>query len=155
MKTLCLYYTRTNKTKEVMESIAGITGADLAEYTDGRDRSGIFGYIGACFVSVDRTIPKLTVKGNVDLKSYDRVIIGMPVWVEGPCAIGRAFIKKYRDKLPSDVYYVVTHMGENDYMKKIKAMDSLLGRQSAGQFSVRTKDNDYLKESTDFAKTLV
>lgn len=83
------------------------------------------------------------------------MIIGMPVWVEGPCAIGRAFIKKYRDKLPKDVYYVVTQMGGNDYMRKIKAMDSLLGRQSSGQFSVRTKDNDYLKESTDFAKTLV
>lgn len=79
----------------------------------------------------------------------------MPVWVEGPCAIGRAFIKKYRDKLPKDVYYVVTQMGGSDYMSKIKAMDKLLGRQSSGQFSVRTKDNDYLKESTDFAKTLV
>ena len=154
MKTLCLYYTRTNKTKEVMESIAGITGADLAEYTDGRDRSGIFGYIGACFVSVNRTVPRLKLKGGVNLKDYDRVIIGMPVWVEGPCAIGRAFIKKHRDMLPSEVYYVVTHMAENDYMKKIKAMDSLLGRQSAGQFSVRTKENDYLKDSTEFAKTL-
>ena len=155
MKTLCLYYTRTNKTKEVMENIARITGADLAEYTDGKGRGGIFGYIGACFVSVDRTITKLTIKGDIDLKAYDRVIIGMPVWVEGPCAIGRAFIKKYRDKLPKDVYYVVTQMGGSDYMSKIKAMDSLLGRQSSGQFSVRTKDNDYLKESTDFAKTLV
>lgn len=45
MKTLCLYYTRTNKTKEVMENIARITGADLAEYTDGKGRGGIFGYI--------------------------------------------------------------------------------------------------------------
>lgn len=41
MKTLCLYYTRTNTTKAVMENIAGILGADLAEYTDGRERSGV------------------------------------------------------------------------------------------------------------------
>jgi flavodoxin len=41
MKTLCLYYTRTNTTKEVMENIAGILDADIAEYTDGRDRSGV------------------------------------------------------------------------------------------------------------------
>ena len=155
MKTLCLYYTRTNTTKEVMENIARITGADLAEYTDGKDRKGIFGYIEACFVSVERTVPRLYIKGDVDLKAYDRVIIGMPVWVEGPCAIGRAFIKKYRDKLPKDVYYVVTQMGGSDYTGKIKAMDGLLGRQSAGQFSVRTKDNDYLSESADFAKTLI
>ena len=78
----------------------------------------------------------------------------MPVWVEGSCAIGRAFIKKHRGELPKDVYYVVTRMSDNDYMKKIKAMDSLLGRPSSGQFSVKTKDNDYLKESADYAKAL-
>ena len=48
MKTLCVYYTRTNTTKTVMETIAGRIGADLAEYTDGRDRSGFMGFVGAC-----------------------------------------------------------------------------------------------------------
>ena len=69
MKTLCLYYTRTNTTKAVMENIAGILGADLAEYTDGRERSGFFGYVGACFATVDHTIPRVSVKGDVDLTS--------------------------------------------------------------------------------------
>ncbi len=155
MKTLCLYYTRTNTTKAVMENIAGILGADLAEYTDGRDRSGFFGYVGACFATVDRTISRVSVKGDVDLTSYDRVLIGMPVWVEGPCVIGRAFIKKYRDSLPQQVYYVVTHMGgRQDYMEKIKTMDVLLGRPSTGQISIRTKENDYIRESEDFAASL-
>ncbi len=155
MKTLCVYYTRTNKTKEVAESIARAIGADLAEYTDGKKRSGLLGYIGACFVTVKRAASKVALKDGVDLKSYDRIIIGMPVWVEGPCAIGRAFIKKYRDSLPDNVYYAVTHMGDNDYMSKIKAMDSLLGRPSSGQLSVKTKDNDYVKQSADYAKTLL
>lgn len=154
MKTLCLYYSRTNTTKEVMENIARITGADLAEYTDGKNRSGFLGYVGACFASVNNTLAKVSIKGDVDLKSYDRVIIGMPVWVEGPCAIGRALIKKYSNDMPSEVYYVVTHAGDKDYLTKIKAMDSLLGRPSAGQLSVRTKENDYISESTEFAGTL-
>lgn len=155
MKTLCLYYTRTNLTKEVMENIARITGADVAEYTDGKDRSGILGYIGACFVSVKRSLSKVHIKGDTDLKEYERILIGMPVWAEAPCAIGRAFIKKYGGDMPSEVYYVVTHMGENDYMAKIRAMDNLLRRPSAGQVSIRTKDNDYIKNSCEFAKTLL
>lgn len=156
MKTLCLYYTRTNTTKEVMENIAGILDADIAEYTDGRDRSGVKGYVGACFATVKNTISKVHIKGDINLKSYDRVLIGMPVWVEGPCAIGRALIRKYRKKMRAEVYYVVTHMGDkHDYMDKIKAMDELLGRPSAGQVSIRTKDNDYIRESTEFARTLV
>ena len=49
MKTLCLYYTRTNTTKTAMEHLAKLLNADIAEYTDGKDRSGVKGYIGACF----------------------------------------------------------------------------------------------------------
>ena len=156
MKTLCLYYTRTNKTKEIMENIAKIIGADVAEYTDGKDRSGFPGYIGACFATVNNSISKVYIKGEINLKEYDRLIIGMPVWVEGPCAIGRALIKKYSNDLPSEVYYVVTHMGDKrDYSAKIKAMDKLLGRPSAGQVSIRTKENDYIKESNAFAEKLI
>ena len=112
--------------------------------------------MGACFATVRNTISKVSVKGEINLKEYDRLIIGMPVWVEGPCAIGRALIKKYSRVMPSEVYYVVTHMGDkHDYTAKIKAMDKLLGRPSAGQISIRTKENDYIQESAAFAKTLV
>ena len=151
-----MYYTRTNTTKEIMENIAKIIGADVAEYTDGKDRSGFLGYVGACFATVNNAISKVSIKGEINLKEYDRVIIGMPVWVEGPCAIGRALIKKHSSVMPSEVYYVVTHMGDrHDYTAKIKAMDKLLGRPSAGQVSIRTKENDYIKESNAFAETLI
>lgn len=67
MKTLCLYYTRTNKTREIMENIAKIIGADVAEYTDGKDRSGFLGYIVACFATVNSTISKVTIKGEINV----------------------------------------------------------------------------------------
>ena len=152
MKTLCLYYTRTGTTKAAMEKLAQLLDAELAEYTDGKDRSGVLGYIGACFVSAKKT--RVAIKENVDLASYDRVIIGMPVWVEGPCAIGRAFISQYKDSLKGEVYYAVTHMGKGTYEEKIKAMDQLLGRPSAGQISMQTKEHDYLKDIEAFAENL-
>ena len=156
MKTLCLYYTRTNTTKEVIETIAKTIGADVAEYTDGKNRKGFLGYVQACFANINNTISKVSIKGEIDLKTYDRIIIGMPIWVEGPCAIGRALIKKYSNEMPAEVYYVVTHMGnKSDYMAKIKDMDKLLGRPSSGQVSIRTKKNDYRKESVAFAETLL
>ena len=154
MKTLCLYYTRTNTTKEAMEHLAKLLGADIAEYTDGKDRSGTLGYIGACFASQKKAAFQVSIKGDIQLNDYDRVIIGMPVWVEGPCAIGRGLIEKYKDQLPKDVYYAVTHMGKAGYETKIKAMDEILGRPSAGQVSIRTKENDYLKDMEIFAEQL-
>ena len=154
MKTLCLYYTRTNTTKAAMEHLAKLLDADLTEYTDGKDRSGILGYIGACFVLQKKAASQISIKGDIQLDAYDRVIIGMPVWVEGPCAIGRGFIEKYKAELPKDVYYAVTHMGKSGYETKIKAMDEILGRSSAGQISLRTKGHDYIKDIEIFAEQM-
>lgn len=146
MKTICLYYSRTNMTKETIETLAEILDADVFEYTDGKKRDGVLGYIVACFDSLKRKLPNVTIKGAPDFSVYDRVIIGMPLWAEGPCVVGRTLLEQYRDVFPEDVYYVVTHMAKNDYMKKIKGLDKILGRPSKGQISLRTKDNDYIKE---------
>ena len=154
MKTLCLFYTRTNTTKAAMEHLAQLLGADIAEYTDGKDRSGIKGYIGACIVSMKKAFPEVSIKGNVDLSSYDRVIIGMPIWAEGPCVIGKAFIDQYKESLPEQTYYAVTHMAKTGYDKKIQALDEILGRPSAGYVSVQTKEHDYLADIEEFAKEL-
>ena len=154
MKTLCLYYTRTNNTKIAMEHLAKLLGADLAEYTDGKDRSGVTGYIGACFASMKKSYPAITIKGNIQVEDYDRVIVGMPVWVEGPSVMGKALIAQYKDRLPQDIYYVVTHMAPSGYDEKIQAMDKILGRPSAGYATMQTKKHDFLKDIEDFAKTL-
>ena len=154
MKTLCLYYTRTNNTKIAMEHLAKLLGADLAEYTDGKDRSGVTGYIGACFASMKKSYPAITIKGNIQVEDYDRVVVGMPVWVEGPSVMGKALIAQYKDRLPQDIYYVVTHMAPSGYDEKIQAMDKILGRPSAGYATMQTKKHDFLKDIEDFAKTL-
>jgi flavodoxin len=121
MKTLCLYYTRTNTTKAAVEHLAKLLEADIAEYTDGKERSGVKGYIGACIDSMKKKQSAITIKGDADFSLYDRVIIGMPIWAEGPCVVGKALINQYKDSLPQDVYYVVTHMAKNGYDAKIIA----------------------------------
>ena len=63
MKTLCLYYSRTNLTRVIMRRIAMLTDADLYEYTDGKERSGIRGYISSCIDSYRRA-PKVHIAGD-------------------------------------------------------------------------------------------
>ena len=65
MKTLCLYYTRTNTTKAAMEHLAKLLDADIAEYTDGKDRSGALGYVGACFASMKKTFPEIQIPKDI------------------------------------------------------------------------------------------
>lgn len=152
-KTLCLYYSRTDSTKAAMVRIADILEADIAEYTDGKNRSGALGYLGCCFASLKKFID-VSIKGDPDLKQYDRAVIGMPVWAEGPCIIGKSFLKKYGADLPKEVWYVVTQMGTSDYTKKIYALDDFIGRPAEGHLSLRTKDNDYMAEAEAFAERL-
>ena len=154
MKTLCLYYTRSNTTKAAMERLTELLDADIAVYTDGKDRSGSLGYLGACFASMKKTFPEIAIQGDVCLEAYDRVLIGMPIWVEGPCVMGKALLAQYKDRLPKKVYYVVTQMGGSDYGSRIQKLDEYLGRPSAGQVSLKTKDHDFLKDAEDFAKML-
>ena len=152
-KTLCLYYSRTGTTKEAMTRLADILGCSLRSYTDGRKRTGALGYVGCCFASLKKFID-VNIDGEPDLEKYDRVIIGMPIWVEGPCIMGKSLLMKFGKQFNKEVYYVVTQMGTSDYTKKIYALDEYIGRPSNGHISLRTKDNDYLKEIEAFAETL-
>ena len=144
-KTLCLYYTRTNTTRMAAELLAQHLGADLAEYTDGKDRSGIGGYLVSCIDTLKKTLPQVYIKGTHFPFEYERVIVCMPVWGEGPAIVGKALLEKYRDELPEDVCFVVTHMAGTDYEKKINSLDAYLKAPHTAHLSLRTKNNPKLK----------
>ena len=109
MKTLCIYYSRSGSTKQIMKKIAAKTGADTGEFTDGKDRGGVLGYLKCCIDSY-RAAPLISVSGlSQPLGDYDRVIIGFPVWAEKPCIPAKGFIEQYAEKLPHEVYFVITH----------------------------------------------
>ncbi len=45
IKVLCVYCTRTGHTKALMQAISDRLGAELVEITDGKNRSGLLGYV--------------------------------------------------------------------------------------------------------------
>ena len=46
MKVLVVYYSRTGNTKFVAEAIAQSLEADIEEIKDGKNRMGVFGFLG-------------------------------------------------------------------------------------------------------------
>ena len=154
MKTLCLYYSRTNLTRVVMRRIAMLAGADMYEYTDGKDRSGIKGYIRSCIDSF-RPLPDVEIVGDEpDWGSYDRVIVGMPVWVEAPCVIGKAFLEKYSGRFCGDLYLVVTHMAGADYDKAIRKIYKYCKTEPKAYLSIQTKNHDPEREIRGFVQNI-
>lgn len=154
MKTLCLYYSRTNLTRVITRRIAMLTDADVYEYTDGADRSGIKGYIKSCIDSY-RAFPEVhIVGGEPDWDAYDRVIVAMPLWAESPCVIGKAFLQQYSSKFRGKLYLVVTHMAKADYDKAIRKAYQFSAVTPEAHLSIQTKGHDPEKEIQDFVRRI-
>ena len=154
MKTVCLYYSRSGKTKSVMERMARLLDADLLEYTDGKDRSGVKGYLVSCVDSVGK-LPSVKIVGaEPDWDQYDRVIVGMPTWAESPCIVGKAFLKQYSGRFKGDVHLVVTHMAKNDYDKAIRRIYKYSSVEPKSHLSLQTKNHDCGAEIRHFTQDL-
>lgn len=150
---LCLYYSRTGLTEKAMQLLASELDAELVRYSDGIDRSGIAGYIRSCFTAARPKAP-LDIVTERPLGEYRHVIIGMPTWVETPCAIGKGLLVRYCDQLPENVHIVVTHMAPLPYEKQIKKLDHFLRKPMASYLSVCTK-HENTEEIKQYAKTFL
>ena len=154
MKTLCLYYSRTNTTRVIMRRIAMLMDADLFEYTDGKDRSGLKGYIGSIIDSF-RKPPEVHIIGEEPKwQDYDKVIVAMPVWGETPSIIGKAFLQQYSDRFCGDLHLVVTHMSETDYEKSIRKAYKHSKVMPKSHLSLQTKDHDPEREIQQFVRSI-
>ena len=132
-----------------------LTDADVYEYTDGVDRSGIKGYIRSC-IDAYRPFPEVNiVGGEPDWDVYDRVIAAMPVWAESPCVIGKAFLEQYSGKFRGKLYLVVTHMASADYDKAIRKVYQYCAVAPEAHLSLQTKNHDPEKKIQSFVRSIV
>ncbi len=119
----CLYYSRTGQTKELMARLALLLGADLIEYSDGKERKGAFGYLRSAIDSY-RKPPVVQIESlDRPLSSYEAVIIGMPVWAEMPCIVGKGLLAQYETRFPHTRYLLLTHMAKATYEKAIERLE--------------------------------
>ena len=120
---LCIYYSRSGKTKEAMTEIAEVLDAELAEINDGVDRSGQRGYIRAGMEAMRRsTHPLRPIHTERPFNDYRLVIVGTPVWAGRCSAPVRGFLKRRGLEL-SRVAYVLTRGCDKKYEEIYDQMD--------------------------------
>lgn len=138
-----------------MTALAANLDAEVLEITDGKDRNGVRGFIGAAIDGLRKKLPRLQPFSTaVDLNEYDRIIVGAPIWSEDICPIARAFLMKYADEINGALYCVVTHMSENTYLKKIHKLEGGMRRTVDGYLSLQTENNDWMPEVSAFAEKI-
>lgn len=155
MKTLCVYCTRTGITEKISKRVADKTGAELLRITDGKNRSGFFGYIAAAAVGLNKTLPKLLeYKTAEPLETYDKIILASPVWCEDISPIMRSFIAENSDRIKGEVYIIATHMSGISYSEKAEKLKENYKLKLVSFFSVKTRKYDWTKDTDEFVKII-
>ena len=154
-KTLCVYCTRTNHTREIMETVAASLDGDLVRITDGVNRAGPLGYAGAAVTALKRSLPEiLAVNTRIPISEYDKIILGAPIWAETVCPLAKAFLHRYGPLMNGRVFYLVTHMADNPYDAAISRLDDILGRPHTAHLSVSTRKENLGPELEAFVSRI-
>jgi flavodoxin len=92
MKSLVVYYSLTGKTRLVAQAIAEALNAPLVEIMETKTRKfGPFTYLTGGFGAITNRGSKID-PIDVDLKQYQRVFIGSPIWGSRPVPAVNSFI---------------------------------------------------------------
>lgn len=140
---LCIYYSRTGKTRRAMEEIAAALDAELVEITDGQDRSGWRGFLRSGMEAMRHsTRPLQHFETGKPLEEYRLVVIGTPVWAGRCSSVIRAFLKR-RGLEPKRVAYVITRDSDHHYEEVYDQMDQYTAAPHLFAHSLRVGEVGY------------
>lgn len=140
---LCIYYSRTGKTKQAMEEVALALDAELVEITDGQDRSGFSGFMLSGMEAMRRsTRPLKPFDTERNLENYRLVVIGTPVWAGRCSSVVRALLKR-RGLEMKRVAFLLTRDSDKRYEEIYDQMDQYVSKPRIAAGSVRVGDVGY------------
>lgn len=154
---LCIYYSRTGKTKQTMMEICDSLGGELVEIQDRVERTGMKGAIRCGLDAVRKTTtPVIPFETQRPLSSYRLVVLGTPVWAGRCSAVMRSFLKEFGSQL-HNVSYVLTRGGEKKYEEIYKQMDRYVNTPHKTAISLKCNSvgyhfwqNEFLRNTREF-----
>ena len=120
MKSLVVYYSRTNITKKIAEKIANKINADLDEIKPKVNYQGKIGYARGGKDAIREKIVELeTLKYNP--KDYDVVYIGGPVWAGKAANPVISYLKQNEGKFTNVKFFLTA--GSSGFESSFKQME--------------------------------
>ena len=151
---LCLYYSRTGKTKQAMEEIALALDAEIVGIQDEINRSGTMGFFMSGLDAVRKNTHRLKrFETEKDLHEYRLVILGTPVWAGRCSAVMRGFLKRRGPELP-DTAYVLTRSSDQRCEDVFRQMDIYTANPHVLDVSLRSKAVGYHFWLNQFVKSV-
>jgi flavodoxin len=141
MKTLVVYYSKTQKTKAVAERIAREMGADIEEIREVNRRRG---NVRSAFDAIFRRMPAIQAMSH-SLSDYDLVVVGTPVWAQGPAPAIQVFLSSANlQGKPVALFCTMGGMGDKRTFAKMEGLlpgSRLVGRLSFDQQETSSLEN--------------
>lgn len=138
MRTLILFYSRSGTTASAAHRLAEQLKADIGEIVCDRYRFPFLGYARAGHNSLKRVLPPITMPSQ-DIGSYDRLILGTPIWTSYPATPMRAFLSQNTD-WPEHIALFVTYGGHSPPEKALKEMASMLPTETEARVALHADD---------------
>ncbi|MBU4501954.1 MAG: hypothetical protein KKA79_05125 [Nanoarchaeota archaeon] len=154
MKTLLVYYSRTNTTKKVGEEIAKLLKCDSEQIQDVKDRMGLVGYLRSCKEAMMKQMGEIK-KTNKDPSKYDLIIVGTPVWSWNISSPVRTYLYNNKGKLKKVAFFCT--MGGAGDKRAFKRMEEVAGKKPKATLSLTTKEvvqDQHKNKVREFIKNL-
>ncbi|MCU0679259.1 MAG: flavodoxin [Planctomycetes bacterium] len=135
MKTLVVYFTRTQTTKKAAEMLAEKLSADLEEIKDQADWSGVVGYLRAARAAMKNKTTEIS-DSKFDPAAYDLVVVGTPVWVGCVTPAIRAYLQKNKELIRQIAFF--TTQGSAQRQRALDDLRNLAGREPAAELWLKT-----------------
>ena len=137
MKTLIVYYSRTNVTEQIAKQIQEKLDCDIEKITDGGKYDGKIGYIkGGMNASMGRTSPINPISKNPS--DYDIVIVGTPVWASSIATPVNTYLINYRDQIKKMASFCTCISG--GYDKTLEKMAIISQKTQLAQMHLTADD---------------
>ena len=138
MKSLVAYYSLTGKTKLVSQAIAEALQVELVEVEEVKPRRGFVTYFTGGFAATNNKGSKIS-PIDVNLKQYNTIFIGSPIWASRPTPAINSFIYNTNFEGKSIVPFFT--MGGNNSDKALENITAKIERSQGrvvGSFAVKT-----------------
>ena len=136
MKSLVVYYSLTGKTRLVAQAIAEALNATLLEIEERRPITFPFVYLSGGFAAFTNRGSKIN-PIDVDLKQYERIFVGSPVWAYRPAPAINSFI--YRTNFEGRSVIPFFTMGGDNAEKALANITAKIEKNQgkvAGSFAI-------------------
>jgi len=156
MKSLVVYYSLTGKTRLVAEAIAEALNATLVQIEERRPIPFPFVYLSGGFRAFTNRGSKIC-PIDVDLKQYERIFIGSPIWASRPTPAINSFI--YQTNFEGRSVIPFFTMGGDDSKKALANITAKIEKRQgkvAGSFAItsyKVSDGQIIARAKEAAKT--